>query len=130
MSNKPDFGPWHELHGEDKHLARNPADDEDLIMARTFVEERNYARDMKRPTVRIQLPPVIEISELPSSRSRDLTGTVPKEEFRALIHVLWGIHNYTSTDIWVDVVDQLIETHGTDWHGFEAMLIELEVGNF
>lgn len=130
MSNKPDFGPWHELQGEDKHLARNPADDEDLIMARTFVEERNYARDMKRPTVRIQLPPVIEISELPSSRSRDLTGTVPKEEFRALIRVLWGIHNYTSTDIWVDVVDQLIETHGTDWHGFEAMLIELEVGNF
>ncbi|KAI1402855.1 hypothetical protein F4819DRAFT_485162 [Hypoxylon fuscum] len=113
MSNKPGLDPQHELQGRDKLSARDPAADEDLILTRNFLEERNYTRDMRNPKQIVRLPPVIEVSELPSSRSRDLAGTVPREEFRALPNVLCGIGNHTSVDI-----DQLIETQGTDWHGF------------
>lgn len=122
MSEKPELDPQDQIQEKGTFSSRSPADDEHIIQARKFLEEFNYTRDMGKPKVLIRLPSVIEVSELPSSRSCDLTGTVSKEEFRALLKVLCELGNHTSID-----VDQLVKKHGTDWHGFEAVLTELEV---
>ncbi|KAI2632588.1 hypothetical protein GGS26DRAFT_556614 [Hypomontagnella submonticulosa] len=121
MSEKPELDPQDQIQEKGTFSSRSPADDEHIIQARKFLEEFNYTRDMGKPKVLIRLPSVIEVSELPSSRSCDLTGTVSKEEFRALLKVLCELGNHTSID-----VDQLVKKHGTDWHGFEAVLTELE----
>ncbi|KAI1409070.1 hypothetical protein F5Y13DRAFT_171101 [Hypoxylon sp. FL1857] len=125
MSNKPDLDSQHESLEQDKLSARDPADDEDLILTRKHLEKNNYTRDERKPKVRINLPPVIEVSELPSSKSHDMTGTVPREEFHALLNMLCGLANHTLVD-----VSQLLETHSTDWQGFEAILAKLEVRGF
>ncbi|KAI1768738.1 hypothetical protein GGR53DRAFT_350223 [Hypoxylon sp. FL1150] len=104
---------------------RDPADDEDLIIARNVVQAKNYTRDARNPKIGHWLPPVIEVSELPCSRSRDLTGTVPREELRALLKVLYGISRYISVYTTIDI-DELIEKHGTDWLGFETVVTKLE----
>ncbi|KAI0384736.1 hypothetical protein F5Y04DRAFT_247688 [Hypomontagnella monticulosa] len=122
MADKPESDSQHKSPEEDETSARNPADDEHLIIAHRFVKYYNtYGRDERNPKRAVKLPPIIEVSELPSSRSNDLTGTIPKEEFRALLKVLCGTIKRTSIN-----VDQLIESHGTAWHGFDAILTELE----
>ncbi|KAI1212073.1 uncharacterized protein F4807DRAFT_458274 [Annulohypoxylon truncatum] len=121
MSDKPYSNSQHNVQEQDKILVRDPADDEHLIQTRQVLEENNYTRNRKSLKLRVQLPPVIEVSELPSSRSRDLTGSIPRDEFRALLKVLCGISKNSSVD-----VDQLVETQGTDWSGFDAILTKLE----
>ncbi|KAH9997669.1 hypothetical protein F4779DRAFT_170499 [Xylariaceae sp. FL0662B] len=122
MSNKPDLDrQQHGLQEQDKFSVRDPADDEHLIQVRELLMAYNTGRDENRPKVLIRFPPVIEVSELPSSRSRDFTGTIPKEEFQALLNVLSGITNNPSVN-----VSQFVEAPGIDWQGFQAILSKLE----
>lgn len=109
----------------DELSTRDTADDEDLILVRDVLQANNYERDEKNFKVGHWLPPVIEVSKLPCSRSRDLTGSVPREELRALLEVLYGISRYISVNTSADI-NQLIETHGTDWLGFETVVTKLE----
>ncbi|KAI1771125.1 hypothetical protein F4818DRAFT_454789 [Hypoxylon cercidicola] len=111
MSSKPE---------QNELSSRDPADDEDLIRARALVEMWNFVHDVNHFKIIHKGPPV-EVSKVPSSRSRDLTGMVPKDEFLALLNVLCGVIDYTAVD-----VGQLVETYGTDWHGFEAIVTRLE----
>ncbi|KAI1769901.1 hypothetical protein F4818DRAFT_446750 [Hypoxylon cercidicola] len=83
VSNKPDRDPQHGLQeqGQDKSSLRDPTDDERLIQARKLLIAYNSGRDERNPGVLILFPPVIEVSELPSSRSRGLGSMIPKDEF-------------------------------------------------
>ncbi|KAI0837198.1 hypothetical protein F5Y06DRAFT_297986 [Hypoxylon sp. FL0890] len=121
MRNKPELDSQHELQDQGKSSTRDPEDDEHLIRARKLLQNNNYTCAKGNPKVRVSRPPVIAVSELPSSRSRDLTGTIPREGLKALLSVLCGIGNYTSVNI-----EQLIETAGTDWHGFDTILTQIE----
>ncbi|XXG96406.1 hypothetical protein Hte_002688 [Hypoxylon texense] len=122
MSSKRDLGPQEAPQDQDEHPIRDVSDDEHLIQARKLLVEYNNGRDERNPGVLIRFPPVIEVSELPSSRSRDLGGTIPKEEFQSLLNILCGVTNHSPVD-----VGQFVEASGIDWHGFEAIVSKLEV---
>lgn len=69
--------------------ARTDADDRDLLGAHETVERWNYTRDWERAPKRISRgEPIIQVRDLPSSRSQITRGTIPQAEFRSLVKLL------------------------------------------
>lgn len=79
----------------DHSVSRSNSDDEDLLRAHKFVSNSNKWRDWEHnPRVAHTGPPVISTSELPSSRSQDFSGFIPKDELEALIKLLLASQLY------------------------------------
>ncbi|KAI0179454.1 hypothetical protein GGR52DRAFT_536278 [Hypoxylon sp. FL1284] len=79
--------------------SRGAADDEDLMRAHKFVSSHNKWRDWERnPKVAHSGPPVIPVSELPSSRSQDLSGSIAMPELEALVKLLLSCQLYPTED--------------------------------
>ncbi|KAI7911005.1 hypothetical protein M0657_011151 [Pyricularia oryzae] len=69
--------------------ARTDADDRDLLGAHETVERWNYTRDWERAPKRISRgEPIVQVRDLPSSRSQSTRGMIPQAEFRSLVKLL------------------------------------------
>lgn len=68
---------------------RDPSDDEHLLSAHKFVVDGNTWRDWNgSPKLVHHGPPIIPAHRLPSSRSQDFSGHIPRNEFDPLIKLL------------------------------------------
>ncbi|XXH04114.1 hypothetical protein Hte_010526 [Hypoxylon texense] len=121
---------------------RTASDDEDLLRAHQFVSSSNQWRDWERnPRVAYAGPPIIPTSELPSSRSQDLSGFIPKAELEALIKLLLASQLYltgngpeilalegeqldASVDSTTAAFHQSEKVPGITWESFNGVLSE------
>ncbi|KAI2462756.1 hypothetical protein F4781DRAFT_184142 [Annulohypoxylon bovei var. microspora] len=88
-----------DLGGTDRIIRKSESDDEDLLGAYRYVVSTNRWRDWERtPKVLHRGPPIIPEVELPSSRSRDLSGSIPRAEFDFLVKLLLAGQLYLSGD--------------------------------
>lgn len=123
----------------DQDAKRSVADDEDLLQAHKFVSNNNKWRDWERnPKVAHFGPPVISASELPSSRTQDLRGSIPQGELEALIKLLLTTQLYLIGIGPGNLVREEKELHasmdsiaaalhrasGVNWHVFNSIFSE------
>jgi hypothetical protein len=69
-------------------------DNAHLLQAHALVSARNKQRSEVDEKFVTYGPPVIDITALPSSRSRDFRGFIPKDEFRSLLNILLASQLY------------------------------------
>ncbi|KAH8842813.1 hypothetical protein MCOR27_009372 [Pyricularia oryzae] len=115
--------------------SRTDADDEDLLRAYQLVQEANQTRDWERnPTVVRHGDPIIPVQHLPSSQSRNMSGIIPRSEFKSLLKLLLHFQLYLagepvadqSLDVAVDSVlgaflpADADESSDIEWDAFEA----------
>lgn len=81
-------GQSHLLGGDRAGHVRDTKSDSHLIQAHRLVSRFSTERSQSNPKVRRTGPPVMLLSELPSSRSRDHSGRIPSGEFLSLVKVL------------------------------------------
>ncbi|KAK8112934.1 Restriction of telomere capping protein 5 [Apiospora sp. TS-2023a] len=119
--------------------ARGGPDDEHLLRAHGLVSSFNKRRDKSRPMVMYYGPPIIDVSQLPPSRSQDFSGSISSEQLRPLLRLLVASQLFL-TGIGPDVVgrdprkldasvDSIIGTFtdtmtqsGITWESFELVL--------
>ncbi|KAL2059904.1 hypothetical protein VTL71DRAFT_10059 [Oculimacula yallundae] len=66
-----------------------------LLQAHALVSARNrYGSEDDEKRVFRYGPPVVEISELPSSKSQDVRGLIPNDEFKSLLKILLACQLY------------------------------------
>lgn len=114
---------------------RTDADDEDLLRAYQLVQEANQTRDWERnPTVVRHGDPIIPVQHLPSSQSRNMSGIIPRSEFKSVLKLLLHFQLYLagepvadqSLDVAVDSVlgaflpADADESSDIEWDAFEA----------
>ncbi|KAI1763256.1 hypothetical protein GGR53DRAFT_498223 [Hypoxylon sp. FL1150] len=132
----------HDNSAADRNSKRSDFDDEDLLRAHKFVSNNNKWRDWERnPKVAHSGPPIISASELPSSRSQYLGGSIPNSELEALIKLLLANQLYLTgngPDILVREENQLNagvnsimaalrqpnEASGITWESFNRVFSE------
>jgi len=68
--------------------------DSHLLQAHALVSARNKQRSENDEKVFTCGPPIIEVTALPSSKSRDLLGFIPKSEFQSLLKILLACQLY------------------------------------
>ena len=71
------------------------SDDDHLLQAHALVSARNrYRSEDGEKKVFTSGPPVIEVTALPSSKSQDLRGFIPNDEFESLLKILLACQVY------------------------------------
>lgn len=115
--------------------SRTDADDEDLLRAYQLVQEANQTRDWERnPTVVRHGDPIIPVQHLPSSQSRNMSGIIPRSEFKSLLKLLLHFQLYLAGEPVADqsldmAVDSVLgaflpadadESSDIEWDAFEA----------
>jgi hypothetical protein len=70
---------------EDSQASRQFANDFHLSQAYRLVTDNNKVRDLKRLA---RGPDIIAMADLPTSNSLDFSGTIPQDEFKALVRIL------------------------------------------
>ncbi|KAL7622874.1 hypothetical protein AAE478_006553 [Parahypoxylon ruwenzoriense] len=78
-------------HNSDRNDAAN---DEHLLQAHRLISCYNKERDESNPKVVRRGPPIIPVSDLPSSQSQNFSGYIPRSEFEALTHLLLASQLY------------------------------------
>jgi hypothetical protein len=70
-------------------------DDDYLLQAHALVSARNtYRSEDGEKKVFTSGPPIIEVTALPSSKSQDLRGLIPNDEFETLLKILLACQLY------------------------------------
>jgi hypothetical protein len=69
-------------------------DDAHLLQAHALVSARNKQRSEKDEKVFTDGPSIIEVTALPSSKSQDLRGFIPNDEFQSLLKILLASQLY------------------------------------
>ncbi|KAH7308828.1 hypothetical protein BKA65DRAFT_601680 [Rhexocercosporidium sp. MPI-PUGE-AT-0058] len=71
------------------------SDDDHLLQAHALVSARNrYRSEDDEKNVFTYGPPIIELTALPSSKSQDLRGLIPNDEFESLLKILLACQLY------------------------------------
>ncbi|TLD19323.1 hypothetical protein PspLS_09772 [Pyricularia sp. CBS 133598] len=115
--------------------SRTDADDDDLLRAYELVQEANQTRDWERnPTLVRYGDPIIPVQHLPSSQSRNMSGIIPRIEFKSMLKLLLHFQLYLASepvaDQSLDVAAENVlgaflpadsdENSGIEWNTFEA----------
>lgn len=81
-----------------------------LSRAHNLVDGNNMQRHPTNPKIGARGPPIIPVSELPPSNYRDVSGSIPVEQFEAFFKLLVAVqrhrHRNRVTDVFREEIDQ------------------------
>lgn len=71
---------------KETHLLQDD-DNEDVRQVHLMLTQSRRYRSARLPTLMLPGPPIIALQDLPSSNSADLSGSIPRDEFEALVRI-------------------------------------------